>query len=113
MPNWSTNHTVFIGSAATLDTIEAAVSDAQFDFDKLRPRPEVYSTYTSPARIVSDEAFTERYGLDAPHTIDEFIETHKLHNSPPSTPRARKTVQPDPRNCLRIYPRNLRSARLV
>lgn len=83
MPNWSTNHTVFIGSAATLDTIEAAVSDAQFDFDLLHPRPEIYDTYTSPVRTVTDEAFTERYGFDAPHTIDEFIETHKLHNTNP------------------------------
>lgn len=83
MPNWSTNHTVFIGSTATINTIEAAVSDTKFDFDQLRPRPEVYSTYTSPTRTVTDEEFAEHYGFDAPHTIDEFIEAHKLHKINP------------------------------
>ena len=81
MPNWSTNHTVFIGNAATLDTIEKTVSDGEFDFNQLQPRPEVYSVYTAPVRTVSDEEFTERYGFDAPESIDDLIKMHKLRNA--------------------------------
>ena len=81
MPNWSTNHTVFIGNTATLDLIEKTVSDGEFDFDQLRPRPEVYNVYSTPVRTVSNEEFTKKYGFDAPETIADLIKIHKLRNA--------------------------------
>lgn len=92
MPNWSNNHTVFIGPAQTLGAIHSAVHDGhgvtrsavysgEFDFNQLRPRPEVYDVYTAPTHIISDEEFAEKYGFDAPTSIDEFIEVYKLYNA--------------------------------
>lgn len=81
MPNWSTNHTVFIGNTSTLDAIEKTVSDTEFNFDQLHPRPEVYTVYTSPVRTVPDAEFTKKYGFDAPKNIADLIKIHKLRNA--------------------------------
>lgn len=81
MPNWSTNHTVFIGNTKTLGAIQSAVFNREFDFDKLRPRPEVYDLYNAPTRMISDEEFAEKYDVTAPTSIAEFIEIYKQCNA--------------------------------
>ena len=92
MPNWSNNHTIFIGPAQTLGTIHSAVHDGhgvtrsavypgEFDFNQLRPRPDAYNAYIAPAHVISDDEFPEKYGFDAPTSIDEFIDIYELYNA--------------------------------
>lgn len=80
MPNWAYNNTVFVGPKATIDDIAHAITDGEFDFNHFNPTPAVLDAMASPARVISDAEFAEKYSLDVvPSTIDElttFIETH-------------------------------------
>ena len=73
MPNWSTNHTVFIAKETTINTIAAAINSDEFDFNKLLPQPEVFDTYSAPVNVISDTEFAEKHNCTVPNTIDEFI----------------------------------------
>lgn len=83
MPNWSTNHTGFIGPKAALDDIARAITpDGEFDFNQINPTPTILSELAAPIRTVPDTEFAAKHNLDAaPTTIDElhaFITAQQL-----------------------------------
>ena len=75
MPNWSENHTVFIGDEDTINHIYHAFNhyESEFDFNTLYPTPEVMGLYAAPATVLNPEAFAERYNAPCPETIEAFI----------------------------------------
>lgn len=75
MPNWSENHTVFIGNEDTINHIYRAFNhyESEFDFNKLYPTPKVLGLYAAPATVLSPAEFTVLYDAPCPASIDEFI----------------------------------------
>ena len=75
MPDFSRNHTVFIGEEATINHITSAIDDSKgiFDFNTLYPTPQILELYKAPpVTVISEQEFVEKYGVPCPATIDEF-----------------------------------------
>lgn len=83
MPNWSTNHTIFVGPKVALDDINHAITDAhEFDFNQINPTPTIFGELATPTYDIPDAEFAKKHNLDkAPTTVDEllaFINTQPL-----------------------------------
>lgn len=74
MPNWSYNHTAFIGSEDTINHIARAidVKEEIFNFDKLYPVPEVFTVCTAPVDVITPQEFAAEYHEPCPKTIEDF-----------------------------------------
>lgn len=84
MPNWSYNHTIFVGPKTALDDIARTITpEREFDFNQILPTPPVLETFSAPAKVVSDDEFASKYNLaQAPTTIEALCEFAEAQNSP-------------------------------
>lgn len=81
MPNWTKNHTIFIGATDTITKITEActTSASEFDFEQLLPTPEFLSKLNAQNRSLDIETYCNVFGstyadlyLPMPTTLADF-----------------------------------------